>query len=400
MASSPRPGRLNPRDLVRLGGYGLRARPLRVVLSALGIAIGIAAMAAVVGISASGRASLDRLLDSLGTNLLTAGPGQTLFGESATLPNESVAMVRRMGQVESVTAIGLLPEARVYRTDKIPAPQSGGIGTYAVRTDLLDTVGGKVTSGTWLNDATGHYPAVVLGARTAQILGLRTVSRDVQIWLGGRWFTVAGILDPVPLAPELDLGALIGWPAAQRYLGFDGNITTLYLRADPDAVQTARGLLARTVNPAQPNEVDVSRPSDALAAQAAAETTFTGLLLGLGAVALLVGSIGVANTMVISVLERRAEIGLRRSLGATRGHIRIQFLTESLLLSVFGGSTGILLGSGVTAVYATVRGWPTVVPAWVIAGGIAAALIIGAVAGLYPAVRAARLAPTEALAAA
>jgi putative ABC transport system permease protein len=391
---------LNPRDVARLGGCGLRARPLRVVLSALGIAIGIAAMAAVVGISTSSRAKLDRLLDSLGTNLLTAGPGQTLFGENATLPNESVAMVRRMGQAESVTAIGLLPEAKVYRTDKIPAPQSGGIGAYAVRTDLLDTVGGKVTSGTWLNDATGQYPAVVLGASTAQILGLPTVSPDIQIWLGGRWFTLVGILDPVPLAPELDLGALIGWPAAQRYAGFDGKITTLYVRADPDAVQAARGLLARTVNPAQPNEVDVSRPSDALAAQAAAETTFTGLLLGLGAVALLVGGIGVANTMVISVLERRAEIGLRRSLGATRGHIRIQFLAESLLLSALGGSAGILLGSGVTAVYATLQGWPTVVPAWVIAGGITAALIIGAVAGLYPAIRAARLAPTEALAAA
>jgi putative ABC transport system permease protein len=385
MASSPRPGRLNPRDVARLGGYGLRARPLRVVLSALGIAIGIAAMAAVVGISTSSRAKLDRLLDSLGTNLLTAGPGQTLFGEQAALPNESVAMVRRMGQAESVTAIGLLPEAKVYRTNKIPAPQSGGIGAYAVRTDLLDTVGGKVTSGIWLNDATGQYPAVVLGATTAQILGLPTVSRDIQIWLGGRWFTVIGILDPVPLAPELDLGALIGWPAAQGYLAFSSDITTLYVRTDPHAVEAVSRLLARTVNPAQPNEVDVSRPSDALATQAAAETTFTGLLLGLGAVALLVGGIGVANTMVISVLERRAEIGLRRSLGATRGHIRIQFLAESLLLSALGGGAGILLGSGVTAVYATLQGWPTVVPAWVIAGGITAALIIGAVAGLYPA---------------
>jgi putative ABC transport system permease protein len=397
--TTPRPGRLTPRDVARLGGHGLRARPLRVVLSALGIAIGIAAMAAVVGISSSSRAKLDQLLDALGTNLLTAGPGQTLFGETATLPMESVAMVRRMGQVESVTAIGLLPNAKVYRTDKIPAPQSGGIGTYAVRTDLLDTVGATVASGSWLNEATARYPAAVLGARTAHVLGILTVNPDVQIWLAGRWFTVVGILDPVPLASELDLGALIGWPAGQRYLGFDGDITTLYVRADPHAVQTARDLLARTVNPAQPNEVDVSRPSDALAAQAATDTTFTGLLLGLGAVALLVGGIGVANTMVISVLERRAEIGLRRALGATCGHIRLQFLAESLLLSLLGGTAGVLLGSGVTAVYATLRGWPTVIPAWATAGGVTAALLIGAIAGLYPAIRAARLAPTEALAA-
>jgi putative ABC transport system permease protein len=396
---APRPGRLGPLDVVRLAAYGLRARPLRVVLSALGIAIGIATMVAVLGVSASSRAELDRLLDELGTNLLTAGPGLTLFGEEATLPEESVAMIGRIRQVETVTAVAQLADAKVYRTNKIPAPQSGGIGTYAVRTDLLDTVGGAVASGTWLNAATAQYPAVVLGARTADRLGLGAANPDIRIWLGHRWFTVIGILDPVPLAPELDLGALIGWQAAQRYLGFHGGITTIYTRTDPDAVGAVRGLLARTANPARPNEVDVSRPSDALAAQAAAQTTFTGLLLGLGAVALLVGGIGVANTMVISVLERRAEIGLRRSLGATRGHIRIQFLAEALLLSVLGGGAGILLGSGVTAVYATLQGWPTVVPAWVVVGGITATLMVGAVAGLLPALRAARVAPTEALAA-
>jgi putative ABC transport system permease protein len=392
-------GRLRPRDVLRLAGYGLRARPLRVLLSALGIAIGIAAMVAVVGTSTSSRAKLDRLLNSLGTNLLTVAPGQTLFGQKATLPDESVAMIGRIGSVESVTAIGQLPAAKVYRTNKIPAAQSGGIGAYAVRTDLLDTVGATVASGGWLNAATARYPAVVLGSATAEQLGIGAAGRDIQIWLGGRWFIVVGILDPVPLAPELDQGALIGWPAARTYLRSRGDITTVYARTDPDAVEPVRDVLARTANPAQPNEVDVSRPSDALAARNAANKTFTGLLLGLGAVALLVGGIGVANTMVISVLERRSEIGLRRSLGATRRHIRIQFLTESLLLSVLGGGAGITLGAAVTAVYATVQNWPTVVPAWALAGGITATVIIGALAGLYPAVRAARVAPTEALAA-
>jgi putative ABC transport system permease protein len=399
VSSTPRPGRLSPRDVVRLGAYGLRARPLRVVLSALGIAIGIAAMVAVVGTSTSSRAQLNRLLDSLGTNLLTVAPGLTLFGEEATLPDQSVAMIGRIRSVESATAIGLLTDAKVYRTDRIPAVQSGGIGAYAVRTDLLDTVRGTLRSGIWLNEAIARYPAVVLGAATADRLGIGALHREMQIWIGGRWFTVIGILNPVPLAPELDLGALIGWPAAQNYLGFGGDITTVYTRTNPDAVGAVRDLLARTANPAQPNEVDVSRPSDALAAQAAADKTFTALLLGLGAVALLVGGIGVANTMVISVLQRRSEIGLRRSLGATREHIRTQFLTESLLLSLLGGGAGIVLGSAVTAVYATAQGWPTVVPTWAVAGALAAALLIGGVAGLYPAIRAARVAPTEALAA-
>jgi putative ABC transport system permease protein len=400
MSKSLRPGRLNPFDILRLAGYGLGARPTRVVLSALGIAIGIAAMIAVVGISTSSRVELNRLLNALGTNLLSAEPGTSLFGDEATLPDESIAMLDRIAAVEAVTAIGNIADAKVYRNDKISSAESGGIAVYSTRLNLLEMVGGgTVASGTWLNEATAQYPAVVLGAKAAERLGIGTVHVGMQVWLGGQWFTVIGVLDPIPLVPSLDLAALIGWQAGERYLDSEGEITTLYVRATPGTVEAVRSILARTANPAAPNEVDVSRPSDALAAEAAAESAFTGLLLGLGAVALLVGGIGVANTMVISVLERRAEIGLRRSQGATRGHIRIQFLGEAFLLSLLGGGAGVVLGYGVTAVYATVQGWPTVVPVWVIAGGIMATLIIGGVAGLYPAIRAARVAPTEALAA-
>jgi len=399
MSQSLRPGRLTPFDILRLAGYGLRARPTRVVLSALGIAIGIAAMIAVVGISTSSRAELNRRLNALGTNLLSAQPGSSFFGEAATLPDESIAMLDRIAAVQAVTAVGNIVDAQVYRNDKIPSAESGGIAIYAARLNLLTTVGGTVASGTWLNAATAHYPAVVLGAKAAERLGIGTVHVGMQIWLGGQWFTVLGVLAPIPLVPSLDLAALIGWQAGARYLDSEGEITTLYVRATPSAVEAVRAILARTANPAAPNEVEVARPSDALAAQAAAESAFTGLLLGLGAVALLVGGIGVANTMVISVLERRAEIGLRRSQGATRGHIRDQFLGEAFLLSLLGGGAGVVLGYGVTAVYATTQGWPTVVPLWVSAGGMMATLLIGGVAGLYPAIRAARVAPTEALAA-
>lgn len=390
------PARLSPTDVVRVSAAGLRARPLRVLLSALGIAIGIAAMVAVVGISSSSRAELDRLLDSLGTNLLTAGPGSTMFGEDATLPAESVDMVQRIGPVLQVSATGKV-DAKVYRNDRIPEAESGGIATLAAHADLPKTVGARLADGSWLNAATSRYPAVVLGAKAAERLGIGHAGPDVRVWLGERWFTVVGILEPVPLAPELDLGALIGWDAGEEYLGFDGSPTTVYTRTAEDSVEDVRGVLAATANPEQPDEVQVSRPSDALAAQDAADDAFTGLLLGLGAVALLVGGIGVANTMVISVLERRGEIGLRRSLGATRGQVRVQFLTESLLLSVLGGAAGVLLGAGVTAVYAATQGWPTVVPLWVLGGGVAATVLIGGCAGLYPAIRAARLSPTEAL---
>jgi putative ABC transport system permease protein len=398
--TTPEPARLLALDVVRLAAYGLRARPLRVVLSALGIAIGIAAMIAVVGISTSSRAQLNQLLAQLGTNLLSAGPGTSMFGEAATMPPESVAMIGRIAQVEAVSAVGLLADTKVYRNDRIPASQSGGMSVLAARLDLLDTVSASVVAGAWLNEATAQYPAVVLGARAASRLGISRNTIGQPIWLGGRGFTVVGILAPVSLVPALDLCAFIGWPAAERTLDFDGDITTLYVRADPDAVDAVRNLLARTANPEAPNEVDVDRPSDALAAEAAADVAFTGLLLGLGAVALLVGGIGVANTMVISVLERRAEIGLRRSQGATRGHIRMQFFGEALLLALLGGGSGILIGWLVTAVYAHLQGWPVDIPLWVPAGGMSATLLIGGLAGLYPAIRAARLAPTEALSAA
>ncbi|WP_327086757.1 ABC transporter permease [Nonomuraea sp. NBC_01738] len=390
--------RLSPGDVVRVGGSGLRARPLRVFLSALGIAIGIAAMLAVVGISASSREDLNRQLSALGTNLLKVSPGQSLFGEGSHLPSEAEGMIEQIAPVTQVTAVGAT-SAKVYRNDRIPEAESGSIAVTAARLDLVADIGARVVSGTWLNAATHRYPAVVLGAQAADRLGVAAAGPDQRVWLGGQWFTVVGVLAPAPLTPELDTAALVGWPVAEERLGFDGYPTTVFARAEEASVVAVRDVLAATANPAAPNEVEVSRPSDVLAAKQATDATLNALLLGLGGVALLVGGVGVANTMVISVLERRAEIGLRRSLGATRGQIRLQFLAESLLLSLIGGIGGVALGIGVTTLYATFQDWPSIVPVWAMAGGVVATLLIGGLAGFYPAVRAARMSPTEALSA-
>ncbi|MEV6305913.1 ABC transporter permease [Actinoplanes sp. NPDC051861] len=392
-----KPARLSPADVIRVGGVGLRTRPMRAFLSALGIAIGIAAMVAVVGISSSSGAELDRTLSALGTNLLTVGPGQTILGEEAELPLEAESMIERVGGVEAVTAIGRVDDASVYRSEHIPEAKTGGVVAYAARADLLDTVGAALRSGVWLNPATERFPSVVLGSATAERLGVGAAGPDTQVVIGGVRFTVIGVLDAVPLASELDSAALIGWPAAAKWLDFDEHATTVYTRSVESRLETVRDVLAATANPEAPNEVEVSRPSDALAAKQATSQAFAGLLLGVGAVALLVGGVGVANTMVISVLERRPEIGLRRALGATRGQIRTQFLAESLLLSALGGAGGVILGAVVTIGYAAYSNWPWVIPPWALAGGLAATLVIGGIAGLYPAVRAARLSPTEAL---
>ncbi|WP_406450827.1 ABC transporter permease [Streptomyces sp. NBC_00876] len=391
----PTPSRLLPADIVRVGLVGIRSRPTRAVLSALGIAIGIAAMVAVLGISNAGQADLTNRISRLGTNLLTVSPGRDLFGQDAQLPSDAVEMVGRIGPVESVTATAQLSGVTVRRTDRIDPLAGGGIGVAAARTDLLPTVGGSVGQGVFLNGATGRYPSVVLGSVAAERLGIDRTGR--QVYIGERWFTVIGLLSPVALAPELDRSALIGWDAARDLFAFEGHPTTVYERSADESVEAVRGVLAATANPQSPQDVRVSRPSDALEAQLAAKSAFTSLFLGLGAVALLVGGVGVANTMVISVLERRPEIGLRRSLGAGRGQIRIQFLAESVALSGSGGAVGVLLGALITAGWSVTQGWPVVMPVGVLLAGVASAALIGTVAGLYPATRAARLTPTEAL---
>ena len=396
MAVAVAPSRLLPRDVVRLATMGLATRRLRATLSAIGIAIGIASMVAVLGISESSKADLVARLDRLGTNLLTAKPGQTLFGDEAKLPKTAEEMASRIRGVEGVSKVGSV-EATVRRTDYIDPIETGGLTVAATDPDLLRTLGGRPSAGRFLDAATVRYPAVVLGATAAERLGITSLEGNPQVWIGRRWWSVVGILEPLELASDLDTAVFVGFPAAAKYLDDDGYASALYLRTDPDAVDGAADVLARTVNPEKPEEVEVSRPSDALAARAAAKGAFTALFLGLGAVTLVVGGLGIANVMVISVLERRPEIGLRRALGATKRHVAVQFLGESVLLAAVGGVAGVGAGVAIIAGYASSRGWDVAIPPVVLFGGLGAALTIGAVAGMYPATRAARMAPTDAL---
>jgi putative ABC transport system permease protein len=383
-------------DLARVASVGLRTRRMRAALSALGIAIGVAAIVAVLGLSSSSQAGLLAEIDKLGTNLLTVQNGQTLFGQTAELPLAAPGMISRIGPVQQVQYTGST-NANVYRSPLIPSVNTNALSVQAASLGLPRTVGATVAVGTFLNAATAREPVAILGYVAAQRLGIDRLFPGERIWLGGMWFYLAGVLGSATLAPEIDSSVLVGFPAAERYLGFDGHPTTIYVRSATSQTAAVQSVLGATANPESPNEVNVSQPSTALTARADAQGALNSLFLGLGAVSLLVGAVGVANIMLIGVLERRSEIGLRRSLGATKANIRNQFLSEAILLALIGGAVGVAAGILSTVVYATTKHWQVAIPTTAWAGGLAAALLIGAIAGLLPAIRAARLSPTEAL---
>jgi putative ABC transport system permease protein len=398
--AAPSPARLRPGDLTSLASTGLRTRKLRAALSALGIAIGVAAITAVLGLAASSQNALLAEIARLGTNLLTVTNGQTLTGGTAELPEAAPGMIARLPGVIAVQATGTVSNVSVYRSPLIPSIETSGLSVDAATLGLPAAVGTSLAQGQFLNAATAREPVAVLGATTAQLLGIDRIRPGMRIWAGSQWFYVTGILNPATYAPDLDSAVLVGFPAAQTYLNFDGHPSEVYVRTTPDnqaATTRVDSLLGAQANPENPGQVTVSQPSAALTAQADAKGALDTLFLGLGAVALLVGAIGVANIMVISVLERRSEIGLRRALGATRGQIRTQFLAEAILLSLAGGIIGVITGAAATAIYARAHGEAIVIPPGAWAGGLAAAVIIGAAAGLLPAIRAARLSPVQAL---
>jgi putative ABC transport system permease protein len=385
--------RLTPLDVLELGLLGVRTRRMRAALSALGIAIGIATMVVVTGIPASSGAALQRELAALGADMLQVVPAAQ--EPPVAFPTESVAMVRRIGPVAAVSAVANTG-ALVRRSDRVDPADGSGLTVRAAQPDLLDVLHARVRAGHWLSPAEQRNPAVVLGSVAAQRLGFGAPGQ--QVIIGDRWFTVTGILDSIPLAPDIDRSVLIGWESARTMLAYDSGPTIIYVRVREDAVEAVRAVLPETVHPQRPDQVTVTRPSDALAAKRATASTFSVLVLGLAAVALLVGGVGVANTMVISVLERRSEIGLRRALGSSRGQIRAQFLTEAIILSALGGAAGVVLGLILTMTYAAHQGWPPVVPLPAILAGLAGSVAVGVVAGVYPSVHAARLTPVDALA--
>jgi len=388
--------RLKIKDLFFVALYGVRARRGRAALTSIGIGIGIAAIVAVTGISASGRADLLATLESLGTNLIKASPQAGFFGTQEKLPDGVVGMVERIGPVEEVTST-TQTDLIVRRSDFISEFEGGGISSIVTSPELLQVVGGNLIEGRFIQDGLSNIPVTVLGSVTASRLGINTLETPTKILIGNEWFGVVGILDELKIHPDLDRSVFIGYGVAKILFDIDKEPTTIYVRANPTYKKDVVEVIAPSMNPENPDQVQVSRPSDALEAQEAADAAFTNLLLGLGSVALLVGGVAIANVMVMSVLERRMEIGVRRSIGATRREIRYQFLLESIVLSGIGGLVGVVLGTGVTLGYTNYTDIVFSIPVSQVLGAILLALLIGAISGVYPAIKASKIQPAEAV---
>ena len=388
--------KLRTRDLFFVAVYGVKARKGRAALTSIGIGIGIAAIVAVSGIAASGSADLLSTLESLGTNLVKASPQAGFFGTQEELPEGVIGMVERIGPVEEVTST-TQTDLLVRRSNFISEFEGGGISTIVSSSELLNVIGGKLSEGRFITDGLSDLPVTVLGSVTAKRLGITNLSKPTKILIDDEWFGVIGIVEELKIHPDLDRSVFIGYGAAKKLFDINKEPTTIYLRANPTFIEDVVEVIAPSMNPENPDQVEVSRPSDALEAQQAVEASFTNLLLGLGSVALLVGGVAIANVMVMSVLERRMEIGVRRSIGATRREIRYQFLLESVVLSGIGGLVGVMLGSLITLAYTNYTNIVFSIPVWQILGAVILALLIGAISGVYPAIKASKIQPAEAV---
>ena len=388
------------RDLVGVAFSGLVARKMRTALLLLGPMIGVAAIIAAVGLTDSAKGDLKRKVAELGTNLIEATAASSFGTSDPTLPEDAVERARTVVDVESVSAVVELTNVVVtpYEAvreffETVPVP------VLAADDALPAVLEVPLVSGRWIDEFDE-----VSGARSAVIgIGLarefEVLPGEVRsIVLGDHEYAVVGVLDSVELEPAFDNAVFIPFSAADEdFVADDILQNKLYVRAREGTEDTTAEALKVAVNLGGPDEISTELKSEALELASQSDRQLQLIVVAMGLLAIVVGGIGIANVMSISVIQRSAEIGIRRALGHTRGTIAAQFLLEAVVVGVLGGILGVAVGVAAIGVGVVAAGWVFTLQPILVPAGIAIAVVISVFAGLSPAVRAARLEPLETL---
>ncbi len=391
-------------DLLGTATAGLWARPSRTLLILLGPIIGVGAIVSAIGLTESAKGDIRATLDDLGTNLVTVQASSGFQGQQGLprLPEEAAERLKRIPLLESSAVVTELPGHQVLPHQA--AEEAFEVLPVSLRVadeDLPGVLEVDMAWGRWLNgwdDRSGHR-TVILGADTAeQFAVLPGETRTILI--DGRKYGVAGVLDEVVLVPAYNLSVFISQTAAEDDFGDDGGPTEAVLRVAEGTTlrESDADFLNTAITYGGPGGIDPPTvPTDELEATAAVDETLRSVVLLMGGLALLVGGLGIANVMSISVLQRSAEIGIRRAVGHTRARIAAQFLSEAAAVGVLGGLLGSAVGAAVVAIGADFQDWTIVLPLAVLAGAAGLSVLVALVAGLIPALKAARLEPLETL---
>lgn len=407
---------MNWLETLRTGWAAVISHRLRSTLTMLGILIGIAAVVLTVGLGLGSQQEVGARISSLGSNLLIVSPGSTTStagvrggaGSASTLTiSDSTALA------SSVAAPDISGVASLKNTSLSVTAGSTNWTTTVVGTtpSWLDVRARTLSSGRFLTDEDDANEAAVtvLGSETATELFGSTDVVGRSVTMNGIDFTVVGVLASAgsDTSSNLDDQALVPLStSANRLVGGTTRdaVSTIYLQAASTdqlsaAYQEAQALLLNLHGISSTSSADFSIASQQslLATATSVSRTLTILLTGIAALSLLVGGIGVMNIMLVSVTERTREIGLRKALGAPPGAIRRQFLVEAVVLGFGGGVLGAALGIVCALVLPGIVGTTIVVSPLALAGSLVIAIGIGVIFGVYPATRAARLAPIDAL---
>jgi putative ABC transport system permease protein len=395
---------LRTRDLIAESVAGLEARPARSILTVLGTVLGITALVATLGVSRTAGNQIVSRFDALAATEVVIEPASAAGGATRTssIPWDAEARLLRLNGVVAAGTLSVVnirgALSRTSAVQDVTAITEYNIPVRAASPGLFPAVKTKLRTGRVFdagNDMRADRVAVI-GPGVAERLGLNRVDQQPAVFVGDRLYVVIGIIDDV--LRQADLLDSIIIPNGTAKLEYDLQAPQLV------AVDTATGassLIARqgpvTLDPNDPSRLRSSSAGGATKVKDEVSNDLSGLFLILGGVSLLVGAIGIANVTLVSVMERIGEIGLRRALGAGRRHIIAQFLTESTVLGLLGGAVGAALGVLVTVGISAAKQWTPVMDGRLPFAAPALGAVVGLVAGLYPALRAASLQPVEAL---